>query len=120
MENASEYLAVAIFGGFIVAFALVSLAIAWLLRPSRPDATKLDNYECGAEPIGSAWVQFPVGFYLVALVFIVFDALAVFVIPWALVVRTAGLGAFWVMAAFIAIVMLGWLYAYREGVLEWK
>ena len=116
----SEYLAVAIFAAFIVAFAVVSLGVAWLLRPSRPDAIKLDNYECGAEPIGSAWVQFPVGFYLVALVFIVFDALAVFVIPWALVVRTAGLGAFWVMAAFIAIVMLGWLYAYREGVLEWK
>jgi NADH-quinone oxidoreductase subunit A len=116
----SEYLAVAIFAAFIVAFGGVSLGVAWLLRPSRPDPIKLDNYECGAEPIGSAWVQFPVGFYLVALVFIVFDALAVFVIPWALIVRTAGLGAFWVMAAFIAIVMLGWLYAYREGVLEWK
>jgi NADH:ubiquinone oxidoreductase subunit 3 (subunit A) len=116
----SEYLAVSIFAGLIVAFAVVSLAVAGLLRPSRPDAVKLDNYECGAEPIGSAWVQFPVGFYLVALVFIVFDALAVFVIPWALVLKSAGLGAFWVMAAFIAILMLGWLYAYREGILEWK
>ena len=116
----SEYVAVAIFAGFIVAFTLVSLGAARLLRPSRPDAVKLENYECGAEPIGSAWVQFPVGFYLVALVFIVFDALAVFVIPWALVLKTMGLGAFWVMAVFVAILMLGWLYAYREGVLEWK
>ena len=116
----SEYLAVAIFAGFIVAFGVVSLAAARLLRPSRPDPVKLANYECGAEPIGSAWVQFPVGFYLVALVFIVFDALAVFVIPWAVVIRSSGLGAFWVMAAFVAILMLGWLYAYREGVLEWK
>ena len=116
----SQYLAVAIFAGFIVAFGVVSLAAARLLRPSRPDAVKLENYECGAEPIGSAWVQFPVGFYLVALVFIVFDALAVFVIPWALVVRSAGFGAFWIMAAFIATIMLGWVYAYREGVLEWK
>ena len=116
----SEYLAVAIFAGFIVAFGVVSLAVARLLRPSRPDLVKLANYECGAEPIGSAWVQFPVGFYLVALVFIVFDALAVFMIPWALVSKSAGLAAFWVMAAFIAIIMLGWLYAYREGVLEWK
>jgi len=113
-------LAVAIFAGLIVAFGVVSLAAAWLLRPARPDAVKLDNYECGAEPIGSAWVQFPVGFYLVALIFVVFDALAVFVIPWALVLRSAGLAAFWVMAAFIAILMLGWVYAYREGVLEWK
>ncbi len=116
----SEYLAVAIFAGFIVAFGVVSLAMARLLRPSRPDPAKLLNYECGAEPIGSAWVQFPVGFYLVALVFIVFDALAVFVIPWTLVLGSAGLVAFWLMAAFVGIVMLGWLYAYREGVLEWK
>jgi len=116
----AEYVAVSIFAGFIVAFGVVSLAAARLLRPSRPNAVKLDNYECGAEPIGSAWVQFPVGFYLVALVFIVFDALAVFVIPWTLVLRAAGLGAFWVMAGFVAIVMLGWVYAYREGALEWK
>lgn len=116
----ADYVAVSIFAAFIVAFAVVSLSAAWLLRPSRPGAVKLENYECGAEPIGSAWVQFPVGFYLVALVFIVFDALAVFVIPWTLVLRSLGLGAFWVMAVFVAIVMLGWVYAYREGALEWK
>ena len=116
----ADYVAVSIFAGFIVAFGVVSLAAARLLRPSRPGVVKLENYECGAEPIGSAWVQFPVGFYLVALVFIVFDALAVFVIPWALVLRSSGLGGFWVMALFIAIVMLGWLYAFREGALEWK
>ena len=116
----SDYVAVLIFAAFIVAFAVVSLGAARLLRPSRPDPVKLDNYECGAEPIGSAWVRFPVGFYLVALIFVVFDALAVFVIPWALVLRSTGLTAFWVMAAFIGILMLGWLYAYREGVLEWK
>jgi len=95
-------------------------AVARLLRPSRPGAVKLMNYECGAEPIGTAWVQFPVGFYLVALVFIVFDALAVFLFPWALVLRVVGLSAFWVMAAFVGVLGLGWLYAYREGVLEWK
>jgi NADH:ubiquinone oxidoreductase subunit 3 (subunit A) len=116
----SGYLPVLIFAAFIVAFGVVSLAIASLLRPRRPDAVKLMNYECGAEPIGSAWVQFPVGFYLVALVFIVFDALAVFLFPWALILRTVGLSAFWVMAAFVGILGLGWLYAYREGVLEWK
>lgn len=116
----SGYLPVFIFAVLILGFGVVSLAVARLLRPHRPDAVKLANYECGAEPIGAAWVQFPVGFYLVALVFIVFDALAVFLFPWALVVRGAGLGAFWVMAAFVAILGLGWLYAYREGVLEWK
>src|SRR5213083_1282407 len=109
-----------IFLALIVAFAVVSLGVAAVLRPARPYFSKLENYECGSEPIGTAWVQFPVGFYLVALIFIVFDALAIFLFPWALVLRTAGLGAFWVMAVFVGIVGLGWLYAYREGVLEWK
>jgi len=116
----SGYLPVVVFAAFIVAFGVVSLAAARLLRPSRPDAVKSMNYECGAEPIGPAWVQFPVGFYLVALIFIVFDTLAVFLFPWALILGSAGLTAFWVVAAFVGIVALGWLYAYREGVLEWK
>ena len=63
---------------------------ARVLGPGRPFAAKLESYECGAEPIGEAWVQFPVGFYLVALVFIVFDALAVFLFPWVLTVRQLG------------------------------
>jgi NADH-quinone oxidoreductase subunit A len=116
----SGYLPVAIFAGLIVAFGVVSLAVARLLRPARPNVAKLMNYECGADPIGPAWIRFPVGFYLVAIVFIVVDALAVFLIPWALVLRTVGLAGFWVMAAFVGIVGLGWLYASREGMLEWK
>ena len=111
---------VLVFAVFIVGFGVVSLGVAWLLRPSRPNPAKLTNYECGAEPIGTAWVQFPVGFYLVAIVFIVFDALAVFLIPWTLVLGAVGMPAFWVMAGFVGIVLLGWVYAYREGVLEWK
>ena len=116
----SAYVPVVIFAVLILAFGVVSLGVARFLRPARPDPTKLANYECGAEPIGSAWIQFPVGFYLVALVFIVFDALAVFLFPWALVLRAAGMPAFWTVAAFVCILGLGWLYAYREGVLEWK
>jgi NADH-quinone oxidoreductase subunit A len=116
----SAYVPVAIFAALIVGFGVVSLAAASLLRPSRPDIVKLMNYECGAEPIGLAWIRFPVGFYLVALVFIIFDALAVFLVPWLLVLKPLGMPAFWTMAGFIGIIGLGWLYAYREGVLEWK
>jgi len=116
----SGYLPVAIFAAMIVGFGVVSLAAAWLLRPHRPDDVKLANYECGAEPIGSAWVQFPVGFYLVALIFIVFDALAVFLFPWALSLRGLGLPAVGAMAIFLGFLSLGWLYALREGILEWK
>jgi NADH-quinone oxidoreductase subunit A len=114
------YLPVFIYLALIVAFGVVSLLIATILRPARPDAVKLENYECGAEPIGQAWVQFPVGFYLVALLFVVFDALAVFLIPWTLVLRDLGLRAVGTMAIFLALLSLSWVYALREGILEWK
>jgi NADH-quinone oxidoreductase subunit A len=115
-----EYGSVVIFLGLIVAFAVVTLGVARLLRPRRPTPVKSQSYECGAEPIGDAWVQFPVGFYLVALVFIVFDALAVFLFPWALAVRTLGAWGIGTMLLFLAILSLGWIYAYRERILEWQ
>jgi len=114
------YLPVVIYLGFIVAFAVVSLAIASVLRPRRPTAAKLQSYECGAIPFGEAWVQFPVGFYLVALVFIVFDALAVFLFPWVLALRGLGMWGIVTMMIFLAIIGVGWLYAYRERILEWQ
>jgi NADH-quinone oxidoreductase subunit A len=113
------YLPVVIYLGVIVAFGVVSLIMARILGPGRPFAAKLESYECGAEPIGSAWVQFPVGFYLVALVFIIFDALAVFLFPWVLVLRTLGVHGIVTMVLFLAILGLGWMYAYRERILEW-
>ena len=116
----TDYLPVVIYLGIIVAFAVVSLVAARLLGPGRPFAAKLQSYECGAEPIGEAWVQFPVGFYLVALVFIVFDALAVFLFPWVLNVRALGLWGILSMLTFLVILSLGWVYAYRERILEWK
>ena len=114
------YLPVVVFLALILAFAVVSLAGAWLVRPNRPSASKSENYECGAQPIGEAWIQFPVGFYLVALLFLVFDTLAVFLFPWALTMRVLGVSGLKAMLAFVAILSLAWVYAYREGILEWK
>jgi NADH-quinone oxidoreductase subunit A len=114
------YLPVVIYLGVIVAFAVVSLIAARILGPSRPFSAKLESYECGAEPIGEAWVQFPVGFYLVALVFIIFDALAVFLFPWVLTIRQLGAWGILAMLMFLSILLLGWVYAYRERILEWK
>ena len=116
----SDYLPVVIYLAIIVAFAVGSLAAARVIGPGRPFAAKLESYECGAEPIGQAWVQFPVGFYLVALVFIVFDVLAVFLFPWALSIRALGAWGILAMLMFLSILMLGWVYAYRERILEWK
>jgi len=114
------YASVVIYLLMIVAFAIVSLAVARVLSPSRPYASKLQSYECGAEPFGQAWVQFPVGFYLVALLFIVFDALAVFLFPWVLALRGLGMWGVGTMVVFLAILGLGWFYAYRERILEWQ
>ena len=114
------YLPVVIYLGVIVAFAVVSLLAARVLGPGRPFAAKLESYECGAEPVGEAWVQFPVGFYLVALVFIIFDALAVFLFPWVLSIRQLGAWGILAMLMFLSILLLGWVYAYRERILEWK
>jgi len=116
----SGYLSVVVYLGFILAFAIVSLGAAWVLSPHRPTTQKLNTYECGAEPIGGAWVQFPVGFYLVALVFIVFDALAVFLFPWVLVLRALGVRGLVTMSLFLAILGLGWIYSYRERIFEWQ
>jgi NADH:ubiquinone oxidoreductase subunit 3 (subunit A) len=114
------YLSVVIYLGFIVAFGVVSLAAARLLSPQRPTAAKLQSYECGAVPVGDAWIQFPVGFYLVALVFLLFDALAVFLFPWVLALRGLGAWGIFTMMAFLAIISLGWAYAYRERIFEWQ
>jgi NADH:ubiquinone oxidoreductase subunit 3 (subunit A) len=114
------YLPIVIFLALILAFAVFSLIGAWVIRPSRGYASKAENYECGAQPIGEAWVQFPVGFYLVALLFLVFDTLAVFLFPWVLTIRALGAGGLFAMLGFIAVLGLGWVYAYREGLLEWK
>jgi len=115
------YLPIAIFLALILVFAVASLFGAWVIRPSRGGkASKAENYECGAQPIGEAWVQFPVGFYLVALLFLVFDTLAVFLFPWALTLRELGAPGLFAMFGFVAVLGLGWVYAYREGLLEWK
>jgi NADH-quinone oxidoreductase subunit A len=116
----AAYIPVLVYLVFALGFTVLSLVAARLLRPARPYPVKLESYECGPAPFGPAWVQFPVGFYMVALVFIVFDALAVFLVPWALVLRGLGWAALAPMLGFLVILGLGWLYALREGVLAWK
>ena len=81
---------------------------------------KHDTYECGETPIGNAWRPMPVGFYLVALVFILFDAEAAFLFPWVQSLRQIGPTAFWGMVVFVAVLFLGWVYAWRKGDLNWS
>ncbi|TAK24777.1 MAG: NADH-quinone oxidoreductase subunit A [Chloroflexota bacterium] len=102
-----------------VGFAALPLTIARFVRPSRPNPVKLATYECGMETIGPTWIQYHVGFYIYALVFVIFDVETVFLYPWALAYGQLGLFALLEMLVFIAILVVGLVYALRKQVLRW-
>ena len=105
-----------IIGALFVAAGMIA---AWILRPRRPYPGKLAPYECGEEPIGDAWVRFNVRFYVVALIFLIFDVEVVFLFPWALVYRELGLFGFIEMAVFLLILLVGFAYVWAKGDLDW-
>lgn len=118
----SNYMPVWIFFVITVLLLVATLVIAAFLRPREkkgpPD--KQESYECGELPEGIAWIRFHAGYYLVALIFILFDVEAVFLFPWALTLKKLGVIAFVEMLIFILILLIGWVYAYRKGDFEWK
>ncbi len=105
-----------IIGAMFVAGGLIA---SWLLRPNRPYPGKLAPYECGEEPVGHAWVRFNVRFYVIALIFLIFEVEVVFLFPWALVYRELGLFAFIEMAVFLTILLVGFVYLWAKGDLDW-
>jgi NADH-quinone oxidoreductase subunit A len=105
-----------------VGFLVVNLIVWKILRPSRFSEEKLTTYECGENPTGSAWVQFNIRFYVFALLFIIFDVEAVFLLPWAVVFRELGHSGPLVLyegLVFIAILAIALAYVWRKGDLEW-
>jgi NADH-quinone oxidoreductase subunit A len=105
-----------IVGGVFVAGGLV---FAWLLRPNRPYPSKLTTYECGEVPVGDTRVRFNIRFYVVALIFLIFDVEVVFLFPWAVVYKNLGWFAFIEMLVFLAILLVGYAYVWRKGDLDW-
>lgn len=116
----SQYLFVAIFFLIALAVPVIGLAVAWALRPKKPNPIKNATYECGLETIGETWVQFKAQYYLYALVFVVFDVEAAFIFPWAVAYHKLGLYALAEMVLFVLILLGGLLYAWRKGALEWR
>jgi NADH-quinone oxidoreductase subunit A len=102
-----------------VLFVAIGMAIAWLLRPHRPYPSKRTTYECGETPVGDTRMRFNIRFYVIALIFIVFDVEVVFLFPWALVYKNLGWFAFFEMIVFLAILLVGYAYVWRKGDLEW-
>ncbi len=101
-------------------FPLAPILINKFVAPSRPSPSKLDTYECGVETVGDTWVQFKVQYYLVALVFLVFDVEMVLLFPWAIAYNELGMFAFLAGAVFVFLLLEGLVYAWRKGALEWS
>jgi len=113
------FLVVAIF--FAVTTILLPLSLRFIrIVPYKPNPVKSSTYECGMETIGKAWVQFNFRYYFYALMFIALDVLVVFLYPWAVELRQLGLFGFIAMLVFISIIVVGYIYAWRKKVLEWK
>lgn len=108
-----------IFMMMAAAFVGITLVISRLLQPRHPTPGKVATYECGELPVGSSWIQFNIRFYVIALVFIIFDVEIVFLFPWAVVFKELGLFAFVEMAIFVVILLVGLAYVWRKGDLEW-
>jgi NADH:ubiquinone oxidoreductase subunit 3 (subunit A) len=111
--------AILVFLVVVAGFVAMNLVLWKVIRPSRFSEEKLTTYECGENPTGSAWVQFNIRFYVFALIFIVFDVEAVFLLPWAVVFGTLGPLAFVEGLVFIAILVVALTYVWRKGDLEW-
>lgn len=98
---------------------VAALLLAKLLSPSKPSKNKMDTYECGEEAEGSAWVQFNIRYYVIALIFIIFDVEVLFLFPWAVVFKELGWLAFVEMAIFLIILIFGLAYVWKKRDLDW-
>lgn len=96
------------------------IGLSSLLGPRRPDKIKLMPYECGVDPVGSPRDRFPIKFYVVGMIFLLFDIEVVFMVPWAVNYNRLGLFGFLEMVVFIFILFIGYIYLWRKGALEWE
>ncbi len=114
-----NYLPILIFIGVALAFGVMSLLAGWVVRPSKPYRAKLSPYESGSPLFQDARVQFPMRYYVIAMLFVIFDIEIVFLFPWAVSFRKLGLVGLMEMVLFIAILVVGFWYAWKKGALEW-
>ena len=119
-ELLSDYLPIAILLGVATVMAVSIVALGHLFGPRRDTAVKLMPYESGMTPIGSAVRRMPVRYYLVAVLFVLFDIEVIFLLPWAVVLRKLGLFGLIEMLVFVAILLVGYIYVWKRGALEWE
>ncbi len=115
----TDYLPLLIFLGVAAAIGMALLVAPFIVAPSNPDPEKLSAYECGFPAFDDARMRFDVRFYLVAILFIIFDLEVAFLFPWAVAFEEAGLFGFWAMMLFLGVLTIGFIYEWRKGALEW-
>ena len=115
-----DYLPILIFLGLAIAMACVMIGASWLVGPKNPDPEKLSAYECGFDAFEDARGRFDVRFYLVSILFIIFDLEVAFLFPWAVSLSEIGPFGFWSMVVFLGVLTVGFVYEWRKGALEWE
>jgi NADH-quinone oxidoreductase subunit A len=120
MSPLASYFPILVF--LVIAFGISCLMVfaAMLVAKQKPDAEKNSAYECGFEPFDDARRQFDVRFYLVAILFIIFDLEVAFLFPWAITLRELGPFGFWSMMGFLGVLTVGFIYEWKKGALEWE
>ena len=114
-----NYLPILLFIGIAIAFGAFSLLAGWFVRPSRPYRAKLAPYESGSPLFSNARIQFPMRYYIIAMLFVIFDIEIIFMIPWAVRYQSLGLLGLIEMLVFLGILLIGFWYAWKKGALEW-
>ena len=114
------YLPILVLVIIAVCFGMGSLIFSTLIGQKKPSKVKLAPYECGCEPVGSARERFSIKFYLIAMLFILFDIEAVFLYPWSVIFKRLGMFGLMEMGVFIAILFVGYVYVWKKGALEWE
>jgi len=115
-----NYLSILIFIIISIGLAVVLIILPFLVAKLKPDKEKLSTYECGFENFGNAKKKFDIRFYLVSILFIIFDLEIAFLFPWAVMLKEIGLIGFWSMIAFIVTLTIGFIYEWKKGALEWE
>ncbi len=116
----SEYLPILIFLGIAAVIAALAVGASYVIAPQRPNPEKLSPYECGFEAFGDARRKFDVRFYLVAILFIIFDLEVAFLYPWAVSFSGIGMLGFWSMMVFLGLLTVGFIYEWKKGALDWE
>jgi NADH-quinone oxidoreductase subunit A len=115
----SGYLPIFIFIAIAILFPTVTIIAAKLIRPSAPSVIKLEAYECGIKAASDSRGRYTVRFYIIAILFVIFDVETIFLFPWAIRYKTLGWFGVWEMLVFLAILVVGYVWAYKKGALEW-